>query len=124
MDIRCDSNHFCLLSWTYAAPDVVLNVWDSLTGYANRDRQRKIDAARALIQSKWPEVREVLVRECASLQQPSGSNDCGLYVIRNAARLLGDETEEWTADSYDDDAVLSVALRSFLKGNTQWRILN
>ena len=46
-----------------------------------RARRERFWAVVAAHVARTREVREVLWCECASLQQPSGSNDCGLYVL-------------------------------------------
>jgi hypothetical protein len=92
------------------------DVYDSLRGYAHEARTKYLQAITKLLRKVWGKYLTPTLRQCP--QQGAGSNDCGLYCLRNfaadVALLIGKAvdvegmTREWLIECWEskDEAKL------------------
>ena len=77
------------LHWVLAVihvNDRIFNVYDSLRGYAHGARTHALDAVSTVIQKVHKRWLAPQLKAC--VQQESMSNDCGVFTVMNAAKLV------------------------------------
>jgi hypothetical protein len=105
--------------WVLAVVDRVggrFEVLDSCAGYAVPIRSKAVDKVEGLLRRAWGVQIKGVVKQHAPQQEP-GSNDCGLFTIRNILELaagtfgrkLSEEqiagiTREWLVKCWEDRA--------------------
>lgn len=98
------SNHWILAVIDYKHRS--FEVYDSLRGYAHPIRKNRLYLVSKVLHKVWAKWIKPHLRQCE--QQGDGSNDCGLHVVNNALRLMGDDAR-YTRDSLRDLWKKSVA---------------
>lgn len=66
-----------------------VDAYDSPSTYAHDIRAEVLTRVKAKLHESWGSWKKIVLRTRA--QQESGSNDCGLYVVNNALRVLGSD---------------------------------
>jgi len=64
-----------------------IDVYDSCRNYARGPRRAALQKVATHVGKTWRRYKKPMLRKCE--QQADGSNDCGLYVIRNALAAMG-----------------------------------